>query len=58
MYVLTVDPEKFEDFVFAHAPEFVGGMTAADVDLAAGETVSLAKARRAELETYGPPILQ
>lgn len=48
-YVLPVDSEDFEDFVLAHAPEFVGGMAAADLELAAGQTVSLASVR-AELE--------
>jgi hypothetical protein len=41
--------EEFEDFVLTHAPQFVDGMAAADAELAAGETVSLADAR-AELE--------
>lgn len=48
-YVLPVDSEEFEDFVLAHAPEFVDGMTAADSELATGQTVSLASVR-AELE--------
>ncbi len=48
-YMLPVDSEQFEDFVLAHAPEFVEGMAAADAELAAGETTSLAEARR-ELE--------
>lgn len=45
-YMLPVDSEQFEDFVLAHAPEFVEGMAAADGDLASGETTSLAEARR------------
>jgi antitoxin YefM len=45
-YMLPVDSEQFEDFVLAHAPEFVEGMAAADAELAAGETISLADARR------------
>jgi prevent-host-death family protein len=45
-YVLPVDSVEFEDFVLAHAPEFVEGMAAADAELAAGETTSLAEARR------------
>jgi prevent-host-death family protein len=49
VYMLPVDSEEFEDFVLAHAPQFVDGMVAADAELAAGETVSLADAR-AELE--------
>jgi prevent-host-death family protein len=49
VYMLPVDSEEFEDFVLSHAPEFVDGMAAADAELAAGETVSLADAR-AELE--------
>jgi PHD/YefM family antitoxin component YafN of YafNO toxin-antitoxin module len=56
VYMLPVDSEEFEDFVLAHAPQFVDGMAAADVELAAGETVSLAEAR-AELETDEPPSL-
>jgi hypothetical protein len=43
--MLPVDSEEFEDFVLAHAPQFVDGMAAADIELAAGETVSLAEAR-------------
>jgi len=45
-YVLPVDSAQFEDFVLANAPEFVEGMAAADAELAAGETTSLADARR------------
>jgi PHD/YefM family antitoxin component YafN of YafNO toxin-antitoxin module len=45
-YMLPVDSEQFEGFVLAHAPEFVEGMAAADAELAAGETTSLAEARR------------
>lgn len=50
-YMLPVDSEEFEDFVLAHAPEFVEGMAAADAELAAGQTISLADVRD-ELETY------
>jgi len=39
--------------VLSHAPQFVDGMAAADIELAAGETVSLANAR-AELEADVP----
>jgi antitoxin YefM len=46
-YVLPVDSEEFEDFILAHAPRFVEGMAAADAELAAGETVSLADVREA-----------
>jgi PHD/YefM family antitoxin component YafN of YafNO toxin-antitoxin module len=49
VYMLPVDSEEFEDFVLAHAPEFVDGIATADAELTAGETVSLADAR-AELE--------
>ena len=42
VYMLPVDSEEFEDFVLAHAPQFVDGRAAADAELAAGETVSLA----------------
>ncbi len=44
-YMLPLDSEEFEDFVLAHAPEFVEGMASADAELAAGETVSLADVR-------------
>jgi antitoxin (DNA-binding transcriptional repressor) of toxin-antitoxin stability system len=54
VYMLPVDSEEFQDFVLAHAPQFVDGMAAADIELATGETVSLAEAR-AELETDEPP---
>jgi PHD/YefM family antitoxin component YafN of YafNO toxin-antitoxin module len=54
VYMLPVDSEEFEDFVLTHAPQFVDGMAAADVELATGETVSLAEVR-AELETDEPP---
>ncbi len=53
VYMLPVDSAEFEDFVLAHAPEFVEGMIAADHELAAGETVSLADVR-SELETDEP----
>jgi PHD/YefM family antitoxin component YafN of YafNO toxin-antitoxin module len=49
VYMLPVDSEEFEDFALAHAPQFVEGMAAADAELAAGETVSLASVR-AELD--------
>jgi antitoxin YefM len=49
VYMLPVDSDEFEDFVLAHAPQFVEGMTSADAELAAGETVSLADVRE-ELE--------
>jgi antitoxin (DNA-binding transcriptional repressor) of toxin-antitoxin stability system len=32
VYMLPVDSEEFEDFVLAHAPQFVDGMAAADAD--------------------------
>ncbi len=50
VYMLPVDSEQFEDFLFANAAQFVDGMTAADDELAAGETVSLAEVR-ADFET-------
>ncbi len=45
VYMLPVDSDEFEDFVLAHAPQFVEGIAVADAELAAGETVSLADAR-------------
>jgi prevent-host-death family protein len=48
-YMLPVDSEEFEDFVLAHAPQFVEGMATADAELAAGATTSLADVR-GELE--------
>jgi PHD/YefM family antitoxin component YafN of YafNO toxin-antitoxin module len=57
VYMLPVDSEEFEDFVLAHASQFVDGMAAADIELATGETVSLVEAR-AELETDEPLSLQ
>jgi PHD/YefM family antitoxin component YafN of YafNO toxin-antitoxin module len=53
VYMLPVDSEEFEDFVLAHAPQFVEGMAAADAELAAGETVSLTDVR-VELEADEP----
>ena len=53
-YMLAVDSEEFEDFVLAHAPEFVEGMATANAELAAGETVSLADIRE-DLEADQPP---
>jgi PHD/YefM family antitoxin component YafN of YafNO toxin-antitoxin module len=47
VYMPPVDSAKFEDFVLAHAPEFVEGITAADTELAAGETISIKDARTA-----------
>jgi prevent-host-death family protein len=44
-YVLPVDSEEFEDFVLAHAQEFVNGIAKADAELLSGETVSLATIR-------------
>jgi hypothetical protein len=37
------ESEQFEEFVLANAPEFVAGIAAADLELRAGETVSLAQ---------------
>ncbi len=53
-YMLAVDSEEFEDFVLAHAPEFVEGMATANAELASGETVSLADIR-GDLEAAQPP---
>jgi PHD/YefM family antitoxin component YafN of YafNO toxin-antitoxin module len=53
-YMLAVDSDEFEDFVLAHAPEFVEGIATANAELAAGETVSLADIRR-DLEAGQPP---
>lgn len=39
--VSALDPDDLEDWVLAHAPEFVRGMRQADADLAAGRTISL-----------------
>jgi prevent-host-death family protein len=36
--VVPMDAEAIEDFVLAHAPDFVEDMRAADEDLAAGRT--------------------
>ncbi len=44
-YMLAVDSEEFEDFVLAHAPEFIEGMATANAELAAGETIPLADIR-------------
>jgi hypothetical protein len=41
-----VNADQCENFLLAHAPEFVEGATAADAELTAGETTSLAEARR------------
>jgi len=53
VYMLPVDSTEFERFVLTHAPQFIEGMAAADIELAAGETVSLADVR-AELEADSP----
>jgi prevent-host-death family protein len=45
-YLLPVDSEQFEEFVLANAPEFVAGRAAADTELRAGETISLAEFKR------------
>lgn len=34
--LIAIDPDKLEDFVLAHAPEFVRATRAADADLRAG----------------------
>jgi hypothetical protein len=47
--MLPVDSEAFEEFVLSQAPQFVEAVGAADVELAAGETVSLVSVR-GELE--------
>jgi PHD/YefM family antitoxin component YafN of YafNO toxin-antitoxin module len=57
VYMLPVDSAEFEDFVLAHAPQFIEGMAAADGELEAGETVSLTDVR-AELEADKPPSYQ
>lgn len=36
--VVAIDWDELEDFVLAHAPEFVRSMSAADADLRAGRT--------------------
>lgn len=36
--MLAIDPDELEDFVLAHAPEFVRSRRAADADLRAGRT--------------------
>jgi prevent-host-death family protein len=36
--MVAVDPDELEDFVLAHAPEFVRAARAADADLRAGRT--------------------
>ena len=53
VYMLPVDSVEFEDFVLAHAPEFVEGMAAAEAELKAAKTVTLADVR-AELEADEP----
>ena len=40
--VINVEDEAFEDYILAHAPEFVEGRREADEELARGETKSLA----------------
>jgi PHD/YefM family antitoxin component YafN of YafNO toxin-antitoxin module len=52
-YMFPVDSAEFEDFVLAHAPQFVEGMETADAELTAAVTVPLADAR-AELEADEP----
>lgn len=39
--VINVEDEAFEDYILAHAPEFVEGRRQADEELARGETKSL-----------------
>ncbi len=36
--IVALDPDQLEDFVLAHAPEFVRSRQAADADLRAGRT--------------------
>jgi len=36
--MVAVDPDQLEDFVLAHAPEFVRSMRGADADLRTGRT--------------------
>ncbi len=55
-YMLPVDSEEFEDFVLAHAPQFIEGMATADSELAAGETASLTDVRE-ELEADEQPTV-
>ena len=38
--MIAVDPDELEDFVLAHAPEFVRSRQAADADLRAGRARS------------------
>lgn len=42
--VVPVDDEAVADWVLANAPEFVGSMRAAEEDLGAGRTLTLAEA--------------
>ncbi len=39
--VTALDPDEFEDWILANAPDFVRAMREGDADLAAGRTVSL-----------------
>ncbi len=52
-YVLPVDSQQFEEFVLANAPELVAGMAAADAELVAGETTSLAEFERQLVDERG-----
>lgn len=40
-YVVPVDPDEYEDWVLANAPEFVKSLREADRDVRKGRTVSL-----------------
>ncbi len=41
--VVPVDPSALEDWILAHAPEFVSSMAEAERDLKRGRTVSIAE---------------
>ena len=44
--ILPIDAPEAEDYVLSHAPDIVASFRAADTDLKAGRTVSLADYRR------------
>ena len=41
--VVPIDPDALEDWVLAHAPEFVRSIAEGEADLRAGRTISLAE---------------
>jgi len=55
-YVLPVDSQEFEDFVLAHAPQFVNGAAAGDTTAATRETTRDTTPSNAHVRASKPKV--